>query len=109
MNHTATNLPVSILNTSIATVDGTYVLQTITRERAMELVRQPQGILSAVGHAPTAQMLSTLLGIEIPVNRILFEQQPDRPPWSSSSAGGRPRARSCPSRTWRRSGTTSSC
>jgi len=68
-------MDLAILNTSIITADGTFVLETIELSRARALVQQAEGILSAVGHETTAQILSDLLGIEVPVNRINFIQQ----------------------------------
>jgi hypothetical protein len=66
--------PVAILNTSIVTADGAYTLRTVTLDEARELIGSRE-ILSAVGHESTAQILSALLGREIPVNRIQFAQQ----------------------------------
>lgn len=66
--------PVGVLNTSILTADGTFTLQTISLDEAKALVRGPEGVLSAVGHESTAQILTDLLGIEIRVNRIQFAQ-----------------------------------
>jgi len=68
------NQPVALLNTSIATADGTYMLETITFDRAKDLIGG-QETLSAIGHDSTAQILTELLGIDVPVNRIQFEQQ----------------------------------
>jgi hypothetical protein len=70
----------AILNTSIVTADGSYTLESITPESALYLARsavgaEGAGIDSAVGHESTAQILSTLLGVEVPVNRQLFAQQ----------------------------------
>lgn len=64
----------AILNTSILTTVGTYELQNITLQEAQQLVKD-NDILSAVGHQSTADILTTLLGTEIPMNRIMFEQQ----------------------------------
>ena len=69
-----TNQIVGILNTSIITTDGNYTLTTITTTQAQELTQNNQ-ILSAVGHEATAQVLTTILGVEVPVNRILFAQE----------------------------------
>lgn len=68
-------LPVAVLNTSIATEDGTYTLRTVTADRAREII-DGQEILSAVGHEATARALTEILGTEIPVSRIQFAQQP---------------------------------
>lgn len=67
--------PIALLNTSIATQDGSYTLQTITLAQAQEFING-QETLSAIGHESTAQILSDLLGVTVPVNRINFEQQP---------------------------------
>lgn len=71
--------PLAVLNTSIATEDGAYTLRTVTVQEAVTEIRSHarhgQGVLSAVGHDATAQALTEILGIEIPVNRIPFAQQ----------------------------------
>jgi hypothetical protein len=66
---------VEVLNTSILTAVGSYELVEITLDEAKALVRQPAGFESAVGHESTAQILTTLLGVEVPMNRIFFQQQ----------------------------------
>ena len=68
-------MPLAILNTSILTAAGSYTLQDITVEEARELV-EDNNLDSAVGHASTAQVMTTLLGVEIPTNRQVFTQQP---------------------------------
>jgi hypothetical protein len=65
--------PIAILNTSILTADGSYTLRTITLGQARSLIADRE-IISAVGHQSTADILTTLLGREIPVNRIEFTQ-----------------------------------
>ncbi|MEU6710032.1 DUF1874 domain-containing protein [Nonomuraea sp. NPDC046802] len=66
--------PIAILNTSIVTADGTYILASITLEEARTLVAASP-IDSAVGHESTAALLTTLLGVNVPTNRQLFAQQ----------------------------------
>lgn len=68
-------MPLAILNTSILTAAGSYTLQDITVEEAHELVEFNE-LDSAIGHASTAQVITTLLGVDIPVNRQVFTQQP---------------------------------
>jgi hypothetical protein len=68
-------MQLAILNTSIVTTDGTYTLESITPERAVELAATAD-LDSAVGHDSTAAILSTILGRKVPVNRQLFAQQP---------------------------------
>lgn len=68
-------VPLAILNTSILTAPGTYTLEDISLKQARELVRCNE-IDSAVGHQSTAEVMTTLLKTEIPVNRQVFQQQP---------------------------------
>jgi hypothetical protein len=67
-------MKLGLLNSTIATTDGTYVIKTISLEEAIALV-QGQELDSAIGHQSIAQVMSTLLGIQIPVNRQEFQQQ----------------------------------
>ena len=67
-------MPVGVLNTSILTAYGTFEYVEITLDQAQALVCGTGGFLSAVGHESTAQILTALLGVEVPVNRIQFAQ-----------------------------------
>ncbi len=64
---------IAILNTTILTEDGNFKLRTITLDEAKELCSGE--ILSAIGHQSTADILTTLLGKDVPLNRILFSQE----------------------------------
>lgn len=66
--------PVAILNTSILTALGTFTLSELTLEQAQALTRGE--IISAVGHQSTADILTELLQVNVPMNRIQFAQQP---------------------------------
>ena len=68
-------MKLGVLNTSILTAAGDYELKDITLDEAKKLVSENE-IDSAVGHASTAQIMTALLGVEIPVNRQMFVQQP---------------------------------
>lgn len=69
-------MKLGILNTSILTTAGNYTLVDIDLEEAHELVGLYEDrIDSAIGHESTAQIMTTLLGIDIPVNRQFFQQQ----------------------------------
>jgi len=73
-------LPLALLNTTIATTDGCYTIQTISLETAKSLVEDylttyGSELDSAVGHQSTADIMTTLLGVEVPMNRQMFEQQ----------------------------------
>ena len=67
-------MKLGILNTSILTTVGIYELKDITLEQAQDLVHN-NDILSAVGHQSTADILTTLLGTTVPMNRIQFAQE----------------------------------
>lgn len=69
------NMKLGILNTSILTAAGDYSLRDITLEEAQTLVKS-HDLDSAVGHQSTAEIMTTLLGVETPVNRQMFVQQP---------------------------------
>ncbi len=62
----------TILNTSILTSYGSYNYEPLTLEQARELVQA--GFNSAVGHQSTCDVLETLLGVEVPMNRVQYSQ-----------------------------------
>ncbi len=68
----------TLLNTSILTCFGTYKYEPLTLEEARALVyefqREGKSIQSAIGHQTTADLLSTLLGIAVSVNRVEYWQ-----------------------------------
>lgn len=64
-----------LLNTSILTAEGSYTLEDISLEDAKLLVLQNE-LDSAIGHQATAEIMSALLGVDIPVNRQMFAQEP---------------------------------
>jgi len=65
---------VYILNSPILTNWGAYEYMPITLEDAKQ--RLKAGFVSAIGHEGTAKLLSTILGMEIPVNRVQIQMQP---------------------------------
>lgn len=66
----------ALLNTSILTTAGTYSLTDISLDEACELVADNIGNLdSAIGHQSTAEIMATLLGVDVPVNRQMFAQE----------------------------------
>lgn len=64
----------ALLNTSILTVEGKYSLKQISLEEARKLVRENE-LDSAIGHQSTADIMTTLLSVEVPVNRQMFAQE----------------------------------
>lgn len=63
----------TILNTSILTTYGSFSYKEISLVEAKEMVRG--GFQSAIGHESSAEIISTLLGIDCPMNRITFSQE----------------------------------
>lgn len=90
-------MKLALLNTSIVTADGVYVHETLSHEQAKKLIHgvtqdnvseitnnlfininrliEIKGIDSAIGHHSTAEIMSILLGIDVPVNRQTFTQE----------------------------------
>ncbi|MCS7080909.1 MAG: YddF family protein [Chloracidobacterium sp.] len=68
-----------LINASILTAYGLYRYEPLTIEDARRLVTYSQSngvqLRSAIGHAATAKLLTRLLGVEVPVNRIAITQQ----------------------------------
>lgn len=67
-------MKLALLNSSILTTDGAYSLKTITAEKAKQLVSSSD-LDSAIGHQSTADIMTTLLGVDVPMNRQMFQQQ----------------------------------
>ena len=68
-------MALAILNTAILTGDGNYTLWTVSLAEAQQLLAKHGGeVNSAVGHESTAQILTELLGVEVPVSRQLYAQ-----------------------------------
>ena len=59
-----------IFNTTIIVNDGTYKMSTITLNEAKEILASNPSFISAIGHSSTAQIISSVLGTEVPENRI---------------------------------------
>lgn len=70
------NTKLALLNTSILTTAGNYTLTDVTLEEARQLVSDNDGNLdSAIGHLSTAEIMTTLLGVDVVVNRQMFSQE----------------------------------
>ncbi|NUZ10066.1 DUF1874 domain-containing protein [Pseudoalteromonas sp. McH1-7] len=69
-------MKLALLNTSIATADGSYELKTISLEEARLLVAENKDNLdSAIGHKSTSEAMTELLGVRIDMCRQEFKQQ----------------------------------
>ena len=71
----------TLLNTSILTVYGTYVFEPLTLDEAKALIVEFQKtnrkIQSVIGHQTTADLLTSLLNYRVAVNRMEFKQTVD--------------------------------
>ncbi len=65
---------ITLLNTSILTNPGAYVLADITLEEAKTVLSE-DSFESAIWHERTAAILTDLLGVEVRVNRVVYQQQ----------------------------------
>ncbi|HRC81174.1 MAG TPA: DUF1874 domain-containing protein [Sedimentibacter sp.] len=64
----------TLLNCAILTTEGNFSLKKTSIEDVKSLIEDVE-IQSAIGHQSTAEILSELLGIDIPVNIIQYEQK----------------------------------
>lgn len=69
-------MKITLLNASILTTYGTFDFQPVSLSEAKNLVRNSE-VISAIGHAATAEILSDLLEIKVEANRIDFFQSLD--------------------------------
>jgi hypothetical protein len=67
-------MKVGIFNGTIATTNGIYKISDIGIEDAKKLLCE-NGFISAIGHKATAEVISDLLNMDIPINRIDFKQE----------------------------------
>lgn len=63
-----------LLNAAVLTANGTFKLSNIALEDVKEMLNE-ENIMSAIGHSATADIMSELVGITIPVNRIQAKQE----------------------------------
>lgn len=68
------DLPIAFLNGTVATTNGIYSICDIDMESAIKLVNN-HPYISAIGHEATAEIMTKLLGVKIPFNRIQFKQE----------------------------------
>lgn len=72
--NTSKKIPVVLLNGTIVTTNGLYLIDDIEIKEAKEYINK-LGFISAIGHSATAEIMSEILNIKIPMNRIEFLQQ----------------------------------
>lgn len=59
-----------ILNSLVITTYGIYSFVPLSLQEAKDLIKSEQNFISAVGHESTSQILTSILGVNIPTNRI---------------------------------------
>ena len=67
-------LPIGLFNGTVATTNGLYRIKDIDIESAKGYIKG-NDYISAIGHEAPAEIMSELLGIKIPLNRIQFYQE----------------------------------
>ncbi|MEP7372574.1 MAG: DUF1874 domain-containing protein [Chitinophagaceae bacterium] len=65
----------TILNSSVLTTFGEYSYRPLTIEDAKTILKD-EGFVSAIGHNETANLFSSLTGMDIKANRVEYRQQP---------------------------------
>jgi hypothetical protein len=68
-------LPLVLFNTTTITADGSFESETIDTAEARALAQKADELHSAVGHAATAEIMSTLLGVKVEASRPNYVQQ----------------------------------
>ena len=58
-----------LMNSTMCPAEGTYVVEKITPEIAKQLVQKADKVESYIGYPQTAEYMSRVLGIAVPVNR----------------------------------------
>ena len=62
-----------LMSTPVLVVDGTYRFSSISIAEAKEILKD--GFVSAVGHQSSAEMLSDLLELPVPMSRITLGEE----------------------------------
>lgn len=62
-----------IFNGTVATTNGLYRVSDLTTHEAKEILHE-NGYVSAIGHESTAKIISEIMEMDIPMNRINFTQ-----------------------------------
>jgi len=66
-----------LLNSSIIPNEGDYRLANSNLHEAIDILMENEyNCISAIGHKATADILSTLLCVDVPVNRIAVKMEP---------------------------------
>jgi len=60
---------VHLLNSAMCPQEGTYRVSKITPEQARQIVQKAEVVKSYIGYPQTAEYMSSVLGIQVEVNR----------------------------------------
>lgn len=64
---------IALLNAAVLTGTGFHTVDEVSLTDAVKLV-ETDGFVSYVGHPGTAEILSTLFGVQVPVSREMYAQ-----------------------------------
>lgn len=67
-------MKVGIFNGTVATTNGLYRVSDLSVDDAKRILDK-HGYISAIGHESTAKIISELMELDIPMNRINFAQE----------------------------------
>lgn len=70
--------PLAILNSLTVTSDGTFTVRTVSENEALGIVNdaiETTGFKSYVGHESTAQIISTVLGLDVQATHAQLSQR----------------------------------
>lgn len=68
------DMKIALFNGVVVTTNGLYRVSDILPEDARALVFDC-GFVSAIGHKATAEVMSAILGLQVPMNRIQYRQE----------------------------------
>lgn len=60
---------IHVINSPVVPTDGTWQRKSISVDEARALVRVASDVVSHIGHSSTAELLTQLLGVPVPVRR----------------------------------------
>lgn len=66
-------MKITLLNTAVLTSFGLFKFKPLTLAEVIKIVKNAE-IVSAIGHAATAEILSDILGIRVIANRFNYVQ-----------------------------------
>ena len=69
-------MTIYLINAPILTSFGKYAYSEIDAVEAKRIISEADDVVSAVGHKSTAELMTAILDMDIPMNRIRIEMKP---------------------------------